>query len=91
MEDVLLLRRDDHAIFAKETFSALLKSGDCADVTLVDEDNIQSIAHKVILSAGSDFFTIMTSSSFPSGKIPKSVPISIKSFISASDTIQLPS
>ena len=62
MEDVLSLRRDDHALFAKETFSALLKSGDCADVTLVDEDNIQSIAHKVILSAGSDFFKKLFSS-----------------------------
>ena len=62
MEDVLSLRRDDHAIFAKETFSALLKSGDCADVTLVDEDNIQSTAHKVILSAGSDFFKNLFSS-----------------------------
>ena len=62
MEDVLSLRRDDHALFAKETFSALLKSGDFADVTLVDEDNIQSIAHKVILSAGSDFFKNLFSS-----------------------------
>ena len=56
------MRRDDHGLFAKETFSALLKSGDCADVTLVDEDNIQSTAHKVILSAGSDFFKKLFSS-----------------------------
>ena len=62
MEEVLSLRRDKHAQFTKETFSSLLKSGDFADVTLVDEDNIQSTAHKVILSAGSGFFRELFSS-----------------------------
>ena len=56
------MRRDDHALFTKETFSSLLKSGDFADVTLVDEDNIQSTAHKVILAAGSKFFQKLFSS-----------------------------
>ena len=62
MERVLSLSRDDHPLFAKETFSSLLKSRDFADVTLVDEDNIQSTAHKAILSAGSEFFQKLFSS-----------------------------
>ena len=62
MEGVLSLSRDDHALFAKETFSSLLKSRDFVDVTLVDEDNIQSTAHKAILSAGSEFFQKLFSS-----------------------------
>ena len=43
-------------MFTKETFSSLLKSGDYADVTLVDQDNMRSNAHKVILGAASEFF-----------------------------------
>ena len=63
MEEVLLgLSRDDHALFTEQTFSSLLKSRDFADVTLVDEDNIQSNAHKAILSAGSGFFQKLFSS-----------------------------
>ena len=86
MEEVLSLRRDNHTQFTKETFSSLLKSGDFADVTLVDEDNIQSTAHKVILSAGSGFFReLFSSNPHPHPlvylKIPNSHMLAILNFI----------
>ena len=46
MDEFNSLMREDHTRFAKETFSNLLNSGDYADVTLVDQDNIRSNAHK---------------------------------------------
>ena len=56
MDEFIPLMREDHAMFAKDTFSSLLNSGDYADVTLVDQDNIRSNAHKLILGAASKFF-----------------------------------
>ena len=50
MDEFISLRRDeDHASFTKETFRSLLNTGDYADLTLVDGDNIRTNAHKVIL------------------------------------------
>ena len=42
MDEFISLMREDHARFAKETFSNLLNSGDYADVAIVDQDNIRS-------------------------------------------------
>ena len=56
MDEFISLVREDHARLAKETFSSLLNSGDYADVTLVDQNNIRSNAHKLILGAASEFF-----------------------------------
>ena len=50
------LSRGDFNIHSMQTFQNLFKDDDLSDVTLVCEDNKQIKAHKVILSAGSQFF-----------------------------------
>ena len=73
-------------MFAKDTFSSLLNSGDYADVTLVDQDNIRSNAHKLILGAASEFFRdIFASNIHPHPviyfRIPNRDMVSLLSFI----------
>ena len=86
MEQFISLRREDHVMFTKQTFSSLLKSGDSADVTLVDQDNIRSSAHKVILGAASEFFRdIFASNPHPHPliylRIPNHHMVALLSFI----------
>ena len=86
MKQIISLSREDHAMFTKQTFSSLLKSGDSADVTLVDQDNMRSNAHKVILGAASEFFRdIFASNPHPHPliylRIPHDHMVAILSFI----------
>ena len=86
MDEFIPLMREDHAMFAKDTFSSLLNSGDYADVTLVDQDNIRSNAHKLILGAASEFFRdIFASNIHPHPviyfRIPNRDMVSLLSFI----------
>ena len=75
-------------MFAKDTLSSLLNSGDYADVTLVDQDNIRSNAHKLILGAASKFFRdIFASNPHPHPVIYLRIPnrdiVALLSFIYA--------
>ena len=86
MEQVISLSRKDHAMFTKQTITSLLKSGDSADVTLVDQDNMRSNAHKVILGAASEFFRdIFASNPHPHPliylRIPNDHMVALLSFI----------
>ena len=86
MEQFISLSREDHAMFTKQTFSSLLKSSDSADVTLVDQDNMRSNAHKVILGAASEFFRdIFASNPHPHPliylRIPNDHMVALLSFI----------
>ena len=57
MEDMrLALKRADFNTFSGETIRCLFEDSDFCDVTLVCSDGKQIQAHKVILSAGSEFF-----------------------------------
>ena len=86
MEQSISLSREDHAMFTKQTFSSLLKSGDSADVTLVDQDNMRSSAHKVVLGEASEFFRdIFASNPHPHPviylRIPNRDMVALLSFI----------
>ena len=52
----LALKRADFNTFSGETIRCLFEDSDFCDVTLVCSDGKQIKAHKVILSAGSEFF-----------------------------------
>ena len=57
MDDMrLALKRADFNTFSGETIRRLFEDSDFSDVTLVCSDGKQILAHKVILSAGSEFF-----------------------------------
>ena len=50
------LKWNDFQVNVSKSFSALRKEQDLHDVTLVSDDNEVFSAHKVVLSASSDFF-----------------------------------
>ena len=57
MDDMrLALKRADFNTFSAETIRCSFEDSDFCDVTLVCSDGKQILAHKVILSAGSEFF-----------------------------------
>ena len=52
----LALKRADFNTFSGETLRGLFEDSDFCDVTLVCSDGRQILAHKAVLSAGSEFF-----------------------------------
>ena len=57
MENIrLALKRADFNTFSGETLRGLFEDSDFCDVTLVCSDGRQILAHKAVLSAGSEFF-----------------------------------
>ena len=57
MDDLrLTLKRADFNTFSGETLRGLFEDSDFCDVTLVCSNGKQIMAHKVVLTAGSDFF-----------------------------------
>ena len=55
-DKTVALKRDDFNTFSDDTLRGLLEDSDFFDVTLACSDGKQVMAHKVVLSAGSDFF-----------------------------------
>ena len=53
----LLVTSDSHKQNLVETFGKLYKRNILTDITLVTEDHIQINAHKIVLCAGSEFFS----------------------------------
>merc|ERR1719312_555073 len=56
MEEKFLITVDDSHRNISRTYSTLRNEKDFFDVTLVSEDGVHIIAHKVVLSASSQFF-----------------------------------
>ena len=56
MDDLRLTLKRDFNTFSGETLRGLFEDSDFCDVTLVCSNGKQIMAHKVVLSAGSDFF-----------------------------------
>lgn len=50
------LVRGNFSLHTEQSFNSLYEASDFSDVTLVDEDNNQIPAHKIILSSGCQFF-----------------------------------
>ena len=55
-DKTVALKRDDFNTFSEDTLRGVFEDSDFCDVTLACSDGKQVIAHKVVLSAGSDFF-----------------------------------
>ena len=56
MQEKFLITVDDFHRNICRTFSSLRKEEDFFDVTLVSDDGVHILAHKVVLSASSEFF-----------------------------------
>ena len=56
MQEKFLITVDDFHRNISRTFSSLRKEEDFFDVTLVSDDGVHILAHKVVLSASSEFF-----------------------------------
>ena len=55
-DKTVALKRDDFNTFSEDTLRGLFEDSDFCDVTLACSDGKQLMAHKVVLSAGSEFF-----------------------------------
>ena len=56
MSEKFCLRWNDFQSTVSQSFAVLRKEQDLLDVTLVSDDEVQIPAHKLVLSASSDFF-----------------------------------
>merc|ERR1719309_1451814 len=68
-EENLLTTVDDSSTNVPRTYSSLRNEKDFLDVTLVSEDGVHIFAHKVVLSASSQFFK----TSFKTADHPKPI------------------
>ena len=55
-DKTVALKRDDFNTFSEDTLRGLFEDSDLIDVTLACSYGKQVMAHKVVLSAGSDYF-----------------------------------
>merc|ERR1719312_2454691 len=73
MEEKFLITVDDSNRNISRTYNSLRNENDFLDVTLVSEDGVHIFAHKVVLSASSQFFKTSFKTSLKTADHPKPI------------------